>query len=95
MPLSQTEEAVAEFRTVQPSLRLWFRDLERLIAYVEPVDGAHEAVYSHRIFELLLRAATESESVAKAYAHHAGITLPGGRRSSTTTTCSSRSNSFE
>jgi hypothetical protein len=73
--LRETEEVVAEYRSIQASLRLWRRDFERLIEYVEPMD-THDAVYSHRIFELLLRAATEFESVAKVYAHHAKIQQP-------------------
>ncbi len=78
MVIRETEEVIPDYYGVQASLKLWSRDFERLIEYVEPVD-AHEAVYSHRIFELLLRAATEFESLAKTYAHHAKIQFPNAK----------------
>ncbi len=46
------------------ALDLWLNDFRRCLEFVEPVD-AHDAVYSHRMYELLLRGATEFESVAK------------------------------
>ncbi len=73
--LRHTAEAVADFLAVQAALRLWWRDFDRLIEYVEPVDD-HEGVHSHRLFELLLRAATEFESLARVYAAHSGAPLP-------------------
>jgi hypothetical protein len=73
--LSHKPEAVEDFRGVQAALRLWWRDLDRLIEYVEPVTD-HQGVYSHRLFELLVRAATEFESLAKTYATHSGASLP-------------------
>ena len=39
-------------------------DIKRLCEFIEPVD-AHLSVYSHRIFELLLRTCTEWESLCK------------------------------
>lgn len=58
--LAHLPENVAEFRGVQESLRVWWRDFDRAIEYVEPVD-AHGSVYSHRFFELLLRAAAGAQ----------------------------------
>lgn len=40
------------------------KDLERLFEYIEPCDS-NKQVYSHRTFELLLRAATELEANCK------------------------------
>jgi hypothetical protein len=40
------------------------RDLERALEYVEPTDGNLDT-YSHRLYELLLRACTEFESLCK------------------------------
>lgn len=48
----------------EPSLRLLVDDFTRLLNSVEPVD-AHLGVYSHRSYELLLRACTEFESLSK------------------------------
>ena len=48
----------------EPSFRLLIQDFEELLAFVEPVD-ANLATYSHRSFELLLRACTEFESLSK------------------------------
>lgn len=46
------------------SFSLLVEDLQRLTQYVQPAD-ANEAVYSHRIYELLLRACTEWESLCR------------------------------
>jgi hypothetical protein len=46
------------------SFNLIVEDLMRLRQYVEPTD-AHAGVYSHRIYELLLRTCTEWESLCK------------------------------
>ena len=51
--------------------RIIIKDYYDLIDYVEPVD-ANRAVYSHRIYELLLRTATEFEANCK------GILLANG-----------------
>lgn len=48
----------------EPSFRLLVQDFEELLAFVEPVD-ANLATYSHRSYELLLRACTEFESLSK------------------------------
>jgi hypothetical protein len=46
------------------SLDIISRDFERITEYIEPTeDNIH--IYSHRLFELLLRACTEFESVCK------------------------------
>lgn len=44
------------------SFELLMRDFRRAVEYVEPTDD-HLNVYSHRFFELLLRACTDVESV--------------------------------
>jgi hypothetical protein len=46
------------------AFRLLYRDLLEVFEHVEPV-SAHQAVYSHRLFALLLRACTDFESVAR------------------------------
>lgn len=46
------------------SFDLLQRDLVDVFEYVEPV-SAHNQVYSHRLFSLLLRACTDFESIAK------------------------------
>lgn len=54
------------YRDIRASQDLWIRDLERALEYVEPVDSNCQA-YSHRFYELLLRACTDFESLAKAH----------------------------
>lgn len=76
MPLKLTEAQVQDFRLYRESIELWVRDFQRTLEYVEPLD-AHDAVFSHRLYELLLRGATEFESIAKAYMSHAGNPPPG------------------
>lgn len=46
------------------SCDLLLRDLLEVFEFVKPV-SAHEHVYSHRLFALLLRACTDFESIAK------------------------------
>lgn len=46
------------------SFELLMRDFRRAVEYVEPTDD-HLNVYSHRFFELLLRACTDVESVLR------------------------------
>ena len=46
------------------AFRLLVRDYELLLDYVEP-DPANSLVFSHRTYELLLRACTEFEALAK------------------------------
>lgn len=48
----------------QMSFRLLMSDLNRALEYVEPVVG-NERTYSHRLYELLLRACTDFESLCR------------------------------
>jgi hypothetical protein len=54
------------------AFRLLLRDYEHLLEYVHP-DHANMHVYSHRTYELLLRASTEFESISKGAAVERGI----------------------
>ena len=54
------------------AFRLLLRDYEHLLEYVHP-DHANMHVYSHRTYELLLRASTEFESISKGAAVDRGI----------------------
>jgi len=60
------DEKSPEFRNFRLSQDIWIKDLRRALEFVEPVE-VNRQVYSHRLYELLLRACTEFESVAKAY----------------------------
>ena len=53
-----------EKKSLITSTRMILRDLNTLYDYIEPSDD-NLSVYSHRIYELLLRAATEFESNCK------------------------------
>jgi hypothetical protein len=48
----------------QASFQLITHDLERALEYIEPVD-ANGHVYSHRLYELYLRACTDFESLCR------------------------------
>ena len=48
----------------EPAFHLLVEDFLRVCEFVEPVD-AHLQVYSHRLYELLLRASTEFESLSR------------------------------
>jgi hypothetical protein len=58
-----TQHRFETYRNSQ-AFRLLQKDFLNLFEYIEPVD-AHLAVYSHRIYELQLRACTEFESLCK------------------------------
>lgn len=53
------------------------RDLIELFDYIEPCD-ANLSAYSHRTYELLLRASTEFETNCKGILHANGYARPGG-----------------
>lgn len=53
-----------EAKSLNNAARIIVKDFKELIDYVEPTD-ANQLVYSHRIYELLLRAATEFEANSK------------------------------
>lgn len=55
----------AELKSLVTATRMILYDVHELFNYVEPCD-ANEKVYSHRLYELLLRAATEFETNCKA-----------------------------
>lgn len=57
-------QLVNSYRSYKAALQLLYRDLETLFEYVEPCD-ANLAVFSHRIYELYLRACTEFEALCK------------------------------
>jgi hypothetical protein len=69
MALKPTDDIVIDFKLFKQSIELWMDDLREILAYIHPND-AHDKVYSHRLYELFLRAATEFESIAKAYLFH-------------------------
>jgi len=48
----------------EPAFHLLVRDFLRICEFIEPVD-AHLQVYSYRLYELLLRACTEFESLSR------------------------------
>ena len=54
------------------AVRLLVSDFERLCEFVHPCD-ANAGTFSHRTYELLLRACTEFESVAKSLAEADGL----------------------
>ena len=56
-------------------LWLLFEDLQRLLEYVQPDDN-HLQTYSHRSYELFIRACTEFETVCKHLMLAHGHTLP-------------------
>jgi hypothetical protein len=58
------------------AFRLLLRDYAIFLEYVHP-DVANAKTYSHRAYELLLRACTEFESIAKGRAIEDGILSPG------------------
>jgi hypothetical protein len=53
------------------------RDLEHLFEYIEPCD-ANNSTYSHRTFELMLRASTEFEANCKGILLANGYSSAGG-----------------
>jgi hypothetical protein len=55
----------------EPAFILLVRDFLRVCEYIEPLD-AHLHVYSHRLYELLLRACTEFESLSREILHSQG-----------------------
>jgi hypothetical protein len=57
------------------SFRLCMKDLRTFLEYVEPHD-TNLNVFSHRTYELLLRACTEFEAVCKLVAAERGVALP-------------------
>lgn len=48
----------------EPAFYLLVQDFLRVCEFIEPVD-AHLQVFSHRLYELLLRASTEFESLSR------------------------------
>lgn len=54
----------AEAKSLINAARIIVKDFKELTDYVEPTD-ANQSVYSHRIYELLLRTATEFEANCK------------------------------
>jgi hypothetical protein len=65
--------------TMQISIayQLLVKDFLRLLEFIDPCDN-NLATYSHRLYELLLRTATEFENLCK-YSFHARSLLPSGR----------------
>lgn len=61
---------------------LLLRDYDRLLEYVHPAHS-NKDVYSHRTYELLLRASTEFESLAKGLALERGLVTTSGRSAMT------------
>ncbi len=59
--------------------RLLLSDLERALEFVHPADG-NEAVFSFRLYDLLLRSSTEFESVCKDACGAFGVKLPARPR---------------
>ncbi len=59
------------------SFQLLSRDFETLAEYIEPAD-ANLGTYSHRTYELLLRACTEFESLCKEALALTSYVKPGG-----------------
>lgn len=67
--------AAGERNPFFPAYSMLVEDLQRLLQYVHPCD-ANLGAFSHRTFELLLRACTEFESACKAALTAAGKDLP-------------------
>lgn len=66
-----------EMHALVTTARLIIRDLYELFNYVEPCD-ANSSVYSHRLYELLLRACTEFETNCKGILESNGYVKSGG-----------------
>ena len=66
----------AEIRSLVTTSRLILQDLYELFYYIEPTDS-NLLIYSHRIYELFLRTATEFESNCKGILESNGYTKPG------------------
>lgn len=66
-----------EMNSLVTTARLIIRDLYEVFNYVEP-DNAHFPVYSHRLYELLLRTSTEFEANCKGILDANGYARPGG-----------------
>lgn len=64
-----------EKKSLITSTRMILRDLNNLYDYIEPSDD-NLSVYSHRIYELLLRTATEFESNSKGILKANGYSKP-------------------
>lgn len=63
--LRYTEELVAQNRPLIRAYKILEKDLIELLDYIEPCDD-NLTTYSHRIYELFLRACTEFETNSKA-----------------------------
>jgi hypothetical protein len=59
-----------------PAFHLLVQDFLRVCEFIEPVD-AHLHVFSHRLYELLLRASTEFESLSREILEAHGLGRPG------------------
>lgn len=66
-----------EMNSLVTTARLIIRDLYEVFNYVEP-DDANSSVFSHRLYELLLRACTEFEANCKGILEANGYVKPGG-----------------
>lgn len=66
-----------EMNSLVTTARLIIRDLYEVFNYVEP-DNANSSVYSHRLYELLLRTSTEFEANCKGILDTNGYARPGG-----------------
>lgn len=66
-----------EMNSLVTTARLIIRDLYEIFNYVEP-DDANSSVFSHRLYELLLRACTEFEANCKGILDANGYARPGG-----------------
>ena len=65
----------ADLAAALASFHILSRDYERLLEFIHP-SASNATTYSHRTYELLLRACTEFESLAKIASTQLGITLP-------------------
>jgi hypothetical protein len=59
----------------QASFDLFVKDLQQVLEFIEPVD-ANKAVFSHRIYGLLLRVCTDFESLCKDLLIESGYKKP-------------------
>jgi hypothetical protein len=68
-----------EQRDLIGSYDILIRDLQAVFEYIEPTD-TNERTYSHRLYALYLRAATEFESLCKSYLVSTGYVKSGTKR---------------
>jgi hypothetical protein len=63
--MTSPDEILSQKRNqYEPAFHLLVQDFLRVCEFIEPVD-AHLQIYSHRLYELLLRACTEFESLSR------------------------------